>query len=162
MLFGSKNDSLTLLGIRRELVQDIIEQEILYWKLDARNTQDNLYGEADTKYYWSPIRLTCLIKTGEQNWTDAVYGSDMGRIHTFAFIKEDLEDAGFRADVGDIVEWHKEYFEIDKIKENQFWLGKDENYRLDERLVQRYGESVSIVCTGHLARYTKLNIIARD
>ena len=49
MLFGSNRDFDLLVGISRELVKDLIEQEILYYKLSLEDTEANLYGEALTK-----------------------------------------------------------------------------------------------------------------
>ena len=69
-----------------------------------------------------------------------------------------MVDLNFRIDVGDIIEWNKNYFEIDSWNENQFFVGKDEHYRLDEQHTNEFGQSVSIVANTHLTRNTKLSI----
>ena len=46
MLFGSGRDFDLLVNINRELVHDLIEQEILYHKLSLEDTEVNLYGES--------------------------------------------------------------------------------------------------------------------
>lgn len=158
MIFGSVNDVGTLLHIGRELVQDVVEQEILLYKISLEETQENIYGEASEKYYWTPIRLTCLIRRGEQDWSVQEYGSDVNRITEFAFFKEDLRDADVLIEPGDIIEWSKDYFEVDGIKENQMFLGKDLDYRLSTP-TWKFGSSVSIVAKTHLTRVTKLNIL---
>jgi len=158
MIFGSVNDVGTLLHIGRELVQDLVEQEILLYKISLEETQENIYGEASEKYYWTPIRLTCLIRRGEQDWSVQEYGSDVNRITEFAFFKEDLRDADVLIEPGDIIEWSKDYFEVDGIKENQMFLGKDLDYRLSTP-TWKFGSSVSIVAKTHLTRVTKLNIL---
>jgi len=159
MIFGSNRDSRLLLRLRRELLQDVIEQEILYYGVNLRNTRENVYGEAEVKYYNRPARLTCLIQTGEMNWSMDEFGPDMSRTISFAFNKEDFEDLKFRPDVGDIVEWHKGFYEIDSINENQFFVGKDEDYRLNQDELGKFGDSISVVLSAHLTRYTKLNIV---
>lgn len=159
MIFGSTRDSSTLLRIRRELVGGVISQEILYYKLDIRSVQDDIYGEAETKSYSIPVRLTCLIERGDQAWKSEEYGPDLNRTTSFRFVKEDLIDAGFKADVGDIICWHDQYFEIDETNENQYFVGRDENYRLNSEDLHKFGESVSIIAKTHLTRYTKLNIV---
>lgn len=160
MIFGSVRDVGTLLHIGRELLQDVVEQEILLYKISLEETQENLYGEASQKYYWVPIKLTCLIRRGEQDWSVQDYGSDINRITEFAFFKEDLRDADVLIEPGDIIEWSKSYFEVDGIKENQMFLGKDLDYRLNTP-TWKFGSSVSIVAKTHLTRVTKLNILER-
>ena len=88
MIFGSVRDVGTLLHIGRELVQDIVEQEILLYKVNLEETLDNIYGEATHKVYWTPIKLNCLIKRGEQDWNSQDYGVDVNRSTDFAFYKE--------------------------------------------------------------------------
>ena len=159
MIFGSTRDSNLLLHIRRELVGDIVSQEILYYKLDLEATDEDIYGEAETKTYYVPVRLACFVERGDQAWKVEEYGPDLNREFSFRFIKEDLVDAGFRADVGDIIEWHNQYFEIDSVNENQYFVGRDEEYRLNSEDLHKFGESISIIARTHLTRYTKLNIV---
>ena len=46
MLFGSQKDFNALsTHISREILKDIVEQEIGYYKLSLTDTQANLYGE---------------------------------------------------------------------------------------------------------------------
>lgn len=161
MIFGSVNDVGTLLHIGRELVSDVVEQEILYYKMSLEETQTNLYGEAPDKFYWQPIKLNCLIRRGEQDWNVREFGSDVDRQTEFAFFKEDIRDLGFVMEVGDIIEWSKDYFEIDGIKENQMFLGKDLDYRLNTP-TWRFGSSVSIVAKTHLTRVSRLNILPEN
>lgn len=161
MIFGSVNDSRTLLHIGRELLQGVVEQEILYYKMDLEHTRTNMYGEAEDRGYYEPVRVTCLIRRGDPAWSIADYGPDYSRQSSFAFFKQDLVDLGFRADVGDIVEWHKSYFLIDSVRENQYFLGKDPWYRLDDQdpdRTNRFGSSISIICDTHQTRVDKLQI----
>ena len=46
MIFGSNRDFNLLVGINRELLSDVVEQEVLYYKLSLEETEANLYGEA--------------------------------------------------------------------------------------------------------------------
>lgn len=160
MIFGSVRDVGTLLHIGRELVSDVVEQEILYYKINLEATEANLYGEASRKYYWVPVKLNCLIRRGEQDWSIQEYGSDINRVTEFAFYKEDIRDAGFIMEPGDVIEWSKSYFEVDGIKENQMFIGKDLDYRLNTP-TWKFGSSVSIVAKTHLSRVTKLNVLEK-
>lgn len=162
MIFGSKRDASLLLHLNRELLQDIVEQEILYYKMDLEGTTvDDIYGESASKGYFVPVRITCLIRRGDQDWGIQDFGPDLNRITSFAFVRADLEGLNVLPEVGDIIEWEKNFYEVDGVKENQYFLGKHQDYRLEDKdpdRTHKFGASVSMVCATHLTRYTKLNI----
>ena len=124
MLFGSNRDFDLLVGINRELLKDIIEQEIGYYTLSLNDTQANIYGEALEKIYLDPVKLNCLITRGDQVVDVDEFGPDLGREASFAFIRQDLVDANTVPEVGDIVMWHEDYYEVDTVRENQLFLRK--------------------------------------
>jgi hypothetical protein len=66
MLFGSNRDFNLLVKINRELLKDIVEQEVLYYKLDLYSTESNIYGEALEKVWNAAVKLNCLISTGRR------------------------------------------------------------------------------------------------
>ena len=140
MLFGSNRDFNLLVNINRELLKDIIEQEIGYYKLSLTDTQANIYGESTEKVYLDPVKLNCLITRG-----------DLGREASFAFIREDLVDANTVPEVGDIVLWQEDYYEVDTVRENQLFLGRDKSYNI-ESYGANFGSSLSIIVDCHLTR----------
>jgi len=77
MIFGSNRDFGLLTHIGRELLQDVVEQEILYYKFSLDDTEANLYGEALEKSFWNAVKLNCLITRGEQVETDDEFGPDL-------------------------------------------------------------------------------------
>ena len=110
MLFGSGRDFDLLVNINRELVHDLVEQEILYHKLSLEDTEVNLYGEALEKSFWNAVKLNCLITRGDQVVDIQEFGPDLGREASFAFIRKDLLEANVVAEVGDILEWHNDFY----------------------------------------------------
>ena len=90
MLFGSKRDFDLLVNINRELLHDLVEQEILYHKLSLEDTEFNLYGESLDKSYWTAVKLNCLITRGDQVIDIQEFGPDLGREASFAIIRQDL------------------------------------------------------------------------
>lgn len=168
MIFGSVRDSNLLQHIGRELIGGVIEQEVLIYKVCLEGTSANLYGEATTRQYFQPVRMTCLIKRGDPTWSQQDFGIDLTRITSFCFFKADFVDVGFKPEPGDIVEWDKNYFEIDSAIENQYHIGRDPWYRLDDGTndtldrTNKFGYSVSIICNSHLTRYSKLELVERN
>ena len=157
MLFGSNRDFNLLVNINRELVKDIVEQEILYYKLSLEDTVANLYGEALEKSYAEPVKLNCLITRGDQVITEDEFGPDLGREASFAFIRQDLVDTNSVPEVGDIVMWHEDYYEVDTVRENQLFVGRDKTYNLDQ-YGSKFGSSLSIIVDCHQTRRERTGI----
>jgi len=158
MLFGSQKDFNVLsTHISREILKDIVEQEIGYYKLSLNDTQANLYGEALNKVYFNPVKLNCLITRGDQVVNVDEFGPDLGREASFAFIRQDLVDADTVPEVGDIVMWHEDYYEVDTVRENQLFVGRDSSYNLTQH-GSKFGSSVSIIVDCHLTRTDKVGI----
>ena len=157
MLFGSKRDFDLLVNINRELLHDLVEQEILYHKLSLEDTEFNLYGESLDKSYWTAVKLNCLITRGDQVIDIQEFGPDLGREASFAIIRQDLADANILPEVGDVIQWSNDFYEVDTVRENRLFLGKDNNYSLTS-YGSSYGGSLSIILDTHLTRADRVGI----
>ena len=157
MLFGSQRDFNLINKLNRELLTDIVEQEVLYYKPDLDSTTFNLYGESTDKTFKSPLKLNCLITRGDQVVEVNELGPDQMREVSFAFLRVDLEDANNVVEVGDIVLWNEFYFEVDVVRENQLVVGRDNSYNLTE-YGNQFGSSLSIIADTHLTRAEKVGI----
>jgi hypothetical protein len=158
MIFGSQNDFKLFVNINRELLSDIVEQEILYYKMSLEQTQVNIYGEGQEKVFWSPVKLNCLIDRTDQQTNVDDFGPDLVRDVSFRFLRQDLKDANTFPEVGDTILWQEDYYEVDSIIENQLFLGKDENYNLTQ-YGPDFGGTLSIICICHLTRADRVGII---
>ena len=156
MLFGSNRDFDLFVSVNRELLKNIVEQEILYYKLSVNNTSVNIYGEALQKTYLEAVKLHCLITRGDQVYDVDEFGPDLGREASFAFLKPDLEDISTVPEVGDIVMWQEDYYEVDVVKENSLLLGKDSKYNIDRP--GTHGSSMSIIVDCHLTRADRVGL----
>lgn len=156
-LFGSQKDFNLIRRLNRELLQDIIEQEIGYYKISLEDSMSNLYGESLDKVYNDPVKMNCLIVRGDQVISNDDFGPDLNRTASFAFLRDDLVKSELVPEVGDIVLWHENFYEVDTVRENQLFLGKDNSYNFTN-YASKFGESISIVCDTHLTRADKLGI----
>jgi hypothetical protein len=142
--------------MNRELLRNIITQEIAYYTIGLTETIVNIYGESSKKSYNDPVLLTCLITRGDQSYNDDDFGPDVKRDVSFAFLRDDLVDLGLVPEDGDIVSWQESYYEIHQIVENQLVLGKSEQYNMTN--LSNFGSSLSIICNAHLTRAEKVGI----
>ena len=157
MLFGSNRDFDLLVNINRELLHDLVEQEILYHKLSLEDTEVNLYGESLSKSFWNAVKLNCLITRGDQVIDIQEFGPDLGREASFALIRKDLEDKSILPEVGDIIQWSNDFYEVDTVRENRLFLGRDNKYNLTS-YGSSYGGSLSIILDTHLTRADRVGI----
>ena len=155
-LYGGQRDVALFRNMNRELLRNIITQEIAYYKIGLTETTVNLYGESSEKFYNDPVLLTCLITRGDQSYSDDDFGPDVKRDVSFAFLRDDLVDLGLVPEDGDIISWQESYYEIHQIVENQLVLGKSEQYNMTN--LSNFGSSLSIICNAHLTRAEKVGI----
>ena len=66
-IFGSSRDISAFRHINRELLGDIITQQVSFYKFKLGETIVNIYGEASgEKYYDGPLLVNCLINRVDQ------------------------------------------------------------------------------------------------
>ena len=155
-LYGGQRDISLFRNMNRELLRNIITQEIAYYKIGLTETVTNIYGESSKKFYNDPILLTCLITRGDQTFNDDDFGPDVKRDVSFAFLRDDLVDLSLVPEDGDIISWQESYYEVHQIVENQLILGKSEQYNMTN--LSNFGSSLSIICNAHLTRAEKVGI----
>ena len=156
MIFGSNRDFQLFVGINRELLKDVVEQEILLYKLSITDTDTNIYGEALQKTFLEPVKLNCLITRGDQVIDVDEFGPDLGREASFALLKQDLVDIQLVPEVGDIVMWHEDYYEVDTVRENELFYGRNNDYNLER--TGGHGASISLILDSHLTRADRVGI----
>ena len=159
-LFGSRRDINVFLSVNNELLNKIICQEVLYYKIDL-DTKTNIYGESTNKFYTEPILITCLIERGdvENPYTD--FGPDTEQIYQFKFLREHLKSKDRQNDlvpeIGDIIMFNEYYWEVDGINENQLIVGKQPETHLSDSN-ETFGNSFSIIVSSHKTRLSKTDI----
>ena len=162
-LFGSARDISMFRYVNRELLGDIITQQIAYYKYNLNQTRVNMYGEnVEGKYYIGPVLLNCLIERNDQAFPTSDLGPDLVWGIKTAFLRDDLVAANVVPQVGDIIMYQEGYFEVDNIISNQQFVGKDPDYPYSINPLnpglENFGYNVSIVCEAHYVPQDKVNI----
>ena len=148
--FVSDRDNLIIDQFNKELVEDVIGQTAILYKINAYNTKTNIYGESvgGGKNYNVGVQLPCIITASDIDWNVDLFGPDSGQNVTFAFLRNMLIEKCVLPEVGDIIDWNYAYFEINSINENKL-LGGDAEKNHD----------LEAIC--HMTRRSKLNIEKR-
>lgn len=155
-LFGGQRDVSLIRSINKELLHRIIDTEVLIYTLNLNATQTNIYEETNNKIYNPPVLVYCLVTLDNEEWSADDYGMEQSQTGTFSFLRDDLVDNNVPIQVGDIIEYKFRMFEIDSVYDNQYVVGKDPETSFNNT---QHGYSVSISCTGHTTRQSKLNIV---
>ena len=155
-LFGGSRDISLFRHINKELINNIIQQSVGYYKINLDKTSSNLYGESLTKSYNDPILVNCLIERTAQEWAETEFGTDVTREINVRFLRDILVDIQLVPEVGDVMLWQENYYELSGIVENQFVVGKDPSYAYDD--TNDFGSSISIIVTAQYIRPEKLGL----
>ena len=157
-LFGGSRDINLFHTINSELLKDIIQTEIAYYKFALEQTTVNVYGEAPGKNYFEPLKIACLIDRTDQSWSSDDFGSDVNQSLAFRFLKNELLTINLIPEIGDILLFRNNFYEIDSKIENQLILGRDPDYAISAETTN-FGDSFSIIVNTHISRVEKLNLI---
>jgi len=157
-LFGGSRDISLFHNLNKELINDIIQTEVAYYKFALEQTKANVYGEAPSKNFYEPLKIACLIDRSDQTWSSDAFGSDVNQSVGFQFLKNELKNINLIPEVGDILLFRNNFYEIDGRIENQLILGRDPDYAISSETTD-FGDSFSILISAHISRVEKLNLI---
>lgn len=159
-LYGSSRDISFFHVINTELIHNIIEQNIGYYQISLEETETNIYGEADngTKMYYPPVLIQCLIDRGDYEADYAPIGPNVTRNFGFRFLRSDLVAQNVVPQIGDIILWNNDYYEVNLVNENQDIVGKVPQYNYGGEYLDNFGASFSIICSAHYISPEKLGI----
>jgi hypothetical protein len=147
--FISERDVAFFRGLARELVDVVIENVCVLFKVNLNETRVNIYGEAMNKTWHSGVELYVLIDKEPDTAVYEGFGPDEQQNIVFKFDREHCREKNTYPQIGDIIFFDNSYYEIDNTSEVQFVGGmtgtNNEN-------------NWSIVCTTFMVSKSNLNI----
>jgi len=171
-LYGENRDISLFRHVSRELLNNIIEQKVGYYKIKLDRSSPNMYGESTQKTYNDPVLINCLIERGDTQPLTNEFGMDITRTIKCRFLRDDLAGIDLSTEftddkkgipynivpeVGDVVLWNNDYYEINNVNENQLVVGKDPLYSYSS-VTDNFGNSLSIIVDCFYIRPEKLGI----
>ena len=84
--------------------------------------------------------------------------ADINQAIGVQFLKNELVTINLLPQVGDIILYFNNFYEVDTVIENQYIMGKDPNFALAQEILE-HGDSFSIIINAHMSRVEKLNLI---
>lgn len=151
-LYGGARDISMFRKVNRELMGNIISEEVIYYKYKVGATKTNMYGESfEGRNFADPVVLFALVEIGPQESPVSDLGVDFTWTMTFRFLRDDLLSptldynasmsfgsnlnplpgtygANIHPEVGDVIQYQNGYWEVDNTNATQFFTGKDPDY----------------------------------
>jgi len=144
--FVSQKDFNFFQHINRELVFDVVDVDVILYKISLETTTVNLYGEATEKARYTPVELKALVKYTKTNPdTKDGFGLDTTQNVEFRFVRALLENVAVYPETGDIIGYNGLFYEIDNTTDTQLVAGQPYN-------------SHSLICSAHLTRRSGIQI----
>lgn len=154
-LFGGERDAALFRKLNKELINDIIDTEIYYYKIILDDSKRNLYGEGKDKVFYNPVKIPTLVDRTNAEQIFDEFGSSYTRSVNFYFLRDTLVEKNVFPEVGDVIVWNDEQHIVDVTFTNQFFAGKNPD-TWDGGDSQGY--NLSIICETHVTRKTQLKL----
>ena len=135
-------------SIARELVDDVVQNTIVLFKINMNETKVNIYGESLNKTWYPGVELYALYSKSPEDVVYEGFGPEMQQNITFKLDRIMCEEKNVYPEVGDIIFFDTSYYEIDNTNEIQFIGGSPDN-------------NFSIVCETFMVTKSNLNIEER-
>lgn len=149
--YFSNRDLKMINSLNGELMGDIIQTEVIIYKISVDSTKINVYGEADPNTgvsFYPGVEITCLIEKSDITTEYSEFGPDRKQDVVFKFRENMLKLVNLFPEVGDIIKFNDRFHEIDNVVQEQFLGGID-------------SKSHSIICNTHYSKLSKLNFVSR-
>jgi hypothetical protein len=132
----------------REVVDDVVENIAVLFKVNLNETKVNLYGESTNKTWYPGVELNVLINKSPNTAGYEGFGADTSQNVEFRFDRWMLEEKNTYPEIGDVIFFDQSYYEIGNTTEVQFVAGLPSN-------------NFSVVCETFMVRKSSLNIEER-
>ena len=146
--FISDRDVAFFKGIAREVVDDVVQNTCVLYKINLADTRINLYGEAMNKTWHAGVQLYVLINKETTTTNYEGFGADTMQNIEFRFDRFMCEEKNSYPEVGDVIYFDNAYYEIANTSEIQYSGGLPKN-------------NFSIICSTIMVSKSMLNIEER-
>jgi hypothetical protein len=146
-IFVSTRDFDFFQHINREIIVDLVDVEVILYKIINDIVKVNIYGESSEKPTYKGISLNALIKYPKKTAeTEDGFGYNIKQADVeFRFVKKLLADVDVYPEVGDVIKYNNNFYGINNVNEAQLIASRPE-----------YNQTV--LCECHLTRKTEFNI----
>lgn len=138
--------------ISEEVVDYVVEQAVVLFKVSVGETKTNLYGESLGKVWHAPATLMCIVDREPMNVVYEGFGADKQQAVEFRFNRQRLRETSYSVpkvrdingtlvpteaiqnltvgypEIGDVILFDGIYYELDNVRENALIGGQPQIY----------------------------------
>ena len=176
--FFNARDLNFLKTIAEEVVDYVVEQAVVLFKVSVGETKTNLYGESLGKVWHAPATLMCIVDREPNNVVYEGFGADKSQAVEFRFNRQRLrtetipklrdingtlipagaiqnEQFGY-PEIGDVILFDNAYYEIDNVRQSQLIGGSPEIY--DKESGEFEDARMNLIATAFMVRRSQVQI----
>ena len=150
--YFSERDLALINSLNSELMDDIIQTEVVCFKMAPNQTNTNIYGESkptEGKTFFPGLEIVAFIDRAEAEMQYDDFGPNRTQDVIFKFRENDLKNRNFYPETGDVIQFNARYYEVDNVVQEHLIGGQED-------------KSFSIVVHGHYSRISKLSMVERQ
>jgi len=169
--------------ISEEVVDYVVEQAIVLFKVSVGETKTNLYGESLGKVWRAPSTLMCIVDREPINIVYEGFGADRQGMVEFRFNIQRIRETSYAVpkvrdingtlipteaiqnvevgypEIGDVILFDGIYYELDNVREPQWIGGQPEIY--DKETNTFADASNQLIASGIMVRRSQVQIDER-
>lgn len=166
--------------ISEEVVDYVVEQVVVLFKVSVGETKTNLYGESLGKVWHAPATLMCVVDREPSNVVYEGFGADKSQLVEFRFNRQRLRESSYKIpkvrdingtlvpvgaiqneeygypEIGDIILFDNAYYEIDNVRQSRLVGGSPEIY--DQESGSFEDARMVLIATALMVRRTQIQI----
>lgn len=167
--------------ISEEVVDYVVEQAVVLFKVSVGESKTNLYGESLGKVWHAPATLMAIVDREPSNVVYEGFGADKQQAVEFRFNRQRLRTETLPQvrdingtqvpvgaiqnttygypEIGDVLLFDGTYFEIDNVRSSQLIGGQPEIY--DQESSSFEDSRMNLIATGFMVRRSQIQIDER-
>ena len=126
-LFYTKKDIQLFDRINAQIVQNIIDTSVYLLKIVIQNNNQNIYGQTLSKRYQTPLRIPAIIQHQDIDTSNVQYGHQFKQKIIVKFNNNILIKYLANPQLGDIIQYNNNDYQISTIIRNKFIGGNINN-----------------------------------
>jgi len=166
--------------ISEEIVDYVVEQAVVLFKVSVGETKTNLYGESLGKVWRAPSTLMAIVDREPINIVYEGFGADRQGLVEFRFNRQRIREESYAVpkvrdingtlipteaiqnltvgypEVGDVILYDEIYYEIDNVREPQWIGGSPEIY--DQESGEFADANNTLIASCHMVRKSQVQI----
>jgi hypothetical protein len=178
--FFNAKDLDFLRSIAEEVVDYVVEQAVVLFKVSVGETKTNLYGESLGKVWHAPANLMCIVDREPTNVVYEGFGADRQQAVEFRFNRQRLRETSYKLpkvrdvngtlvpvgaiqneeygypEIGDIILFDGTYYEIDNVRQSRLIGGSPEIY--DQESGEFEDARMTLVVIAFMVRRSQVQI----